>query len=144
MEKLTKTFDKMGFATDSYLGFLTVSPENLGTGMQFSGTIVLEGKKRTQEEVEIIEKIMNERLVSGKGMSVKVVGEQTDYDRTENVTSSLKISFATGQTLAPNYNESIQIDDFLWAIQTVGEFNKGTGDLSNTLEAKEESKDHHI
>ena len=50
MEKLTKTFDKMGFATDSYLGFLTVSPANLGTGMAFTATQVLDGKKRTKDE----------------------------------------------------------------------------------------------
>ena len=29
---------------------------------------------------------------------------------------ALEISIATNQTLAPNYNESIQIDDFLFAI----------------------------
>ena len=54
MEKLTKTFDKMGFATDSYLGFLTVSPANLGTGMAFTATQVLDGKKRTRDEVDSI------------------------------------------------------------------------------------------
>ena len=32
------------------------------------------------------------------------------------------MSFKTGQTLAPNYNESIQIDDFLFAVQTLGEY----------------------
>jgi protein-arginine kinase len=31
--KLNLTFEKIGFATDSYLGFLSVSPENLGTGL---------------------------------------------------------------------------------------------------------------
>ena len=54
MDKLTKTFDKMGFATDAYLGFLTVSPANLGTGMSFTATMMLEGKSRTEEEVELI------------------------------------------------------------------------------------------
>lgn len=33
--KLTNTFERMGFATDAYLGFLTVSPAHLGTGMYF-------------------------------------------------------------------------------------------------------------
>ena len=42
--KLTQTFERMGFATDAYLGYLTVSPEHLGTGMQFQGRITLEGK----------------------------------------------------------------------------------------------------
>ena len=33
--KLTHTFERMGFATDAYLGYLTVSPAHLGTGMYF-------------------------------------------------------------------------------------------------------------
>ena len=140
MEKLTKTFDKMGFATDSYLGFLTVSPANLGTGMTFTATQVLESKKRTKEEVDMIEQILNERLTLGKGMKVDVVATSTESDKIEGLISSLKIKFSTGQTLAPNYNESIQIDDFLWAIQTVGEFDSGTGDLNNTLAGQEENK----
>jgi len=32
------------------------------------------------------------------------------------------IHFNTNQTLAPNYNESIQIDDFLYGLETMGEF----------------------
>ena len=107
MDKLTKTFDKMGFATDSYLGFLTVSPANLGTGMSFTGTVVLEGKKRRADEVETIEQLLNERLATGKGMTVKLEGERSESDQIEGLTSSLRITFSTGQTLAPNYNESI-------------------------------------
>lgn len=37
--KLTHTFERMGFATDAYLGYLTVSPAHLGTGMHFEGNI---------------------------------------------------------------------------------------------------------
>lgn len=138
MDKLTKTFDKMGFATDSYLGFLTVSPANLGTGMSFKATMVLEGKKRTSEEVEMIQQILNERLILGKGMKLDIVPESSESDKIEGLISSLQITFETGQTLAPNYNEMIQIDDFLCAIQTVGEFDQGTGDLSKTLENEQE------
>ena len=96
MEKLTKTFDKMGFATDSYLGFLTVSPANLGTGMTFTATQVLESKKRTKEEVDMIEQILNERLTLGKGMKVDVVATSTESDNIEGLISSLKIKFSTG------------------------------------------------
>lgn len=32
--KLLQAFDKLGYATDPYLGNLTVSPLNLGTAMQ--------------------------------------------------------------------------------------------------------------
>lgn len=31
--KLVQTFEKLGYATDPYLGFLTASPKNIGTGM---------------------------------------------------------------------------------------------------------------
>ena len=82
----------------------------------------------------MMEQILNERLTLGKGMMVDVEATSTESDKIEGLISSLRIKFSTGQTLAPNYNESIQIDDFLWAIQTVGEFDSGTGDLSNTLE----------
>ena len=37
--KLNHTFEKMGFATDAYLGYLTVSPAHLGSGMHFQGKI---------------------------------------------------------------------------------------------------------
>lgn len=32
--KLLQTFEKLGYATDPYLGNLTVSPQNLGTAMK--------------------------------------------------------------------------------------------------------------
>ena len=35
LAKLSTTFEKIGFATDTYLGFLTVSPRHLGTAMRF-------------------------------------------------------------------------------------------------------------
>lgn len=58
----------MGFATDAYLGFLTVSPLNLGTAMEFSGRVTLEGQ--SAGELETIEQVLTERLASGKGMQV--------------------------------------------------------------------------
>jgi protein-arginine kinase len=35
LAKLNTTFEKIGFATDTYLGFLSVSPRHLGTAMRF-------------------------------------------------------------------------------------------------------------
>ena len=104
--KLNHTFEKMGFATDAYLGYLTVSPANLGTGMHFMGSVTLDSSNKSAEEITMIEHLVEDRLAQGKGMEVKVEGSE----------SSLKVNFKTGQTLAPNYNESIQIDDFLFAI----------------------------
>ena len=48
--KLTHIFERMGFATDAYLGYLTVSPQHLGTGMQFQGRITLESGSDEQVE----------------------------------------------------------------------------------------------
>jgi protein-arginine kinase len=39
--KLIKTFEKLTYATDPYLGNLTVSPQNLGTAMRLSCTLRL-------------------------------------------------------------------------------------------------------
>lgn len=39
--KLNHTFEKMGFATDAYLGYLTVSPAHLGSGMHLQGNFTI-------------------------------------------------------------------------------------------------------
>jgi hypothetical protein len=41
MIKLLSTFEKMGFATNAYLGNLSVSPENLGTCMSIKGSLTV-------------------------------------------------------------------------------------------------------
>ena len=38
LKRLLRAFDKIGFANDAYLGYLTTSPENLGTGIKMSCT----------------------------------------------------------------------------------------------------------
>ena len=48
----------------------------------------------------------------GKGMLISTGSVPGGVDQGERV----EIQFETGQTLAPNYNETIQIDDFLFAI----------------------------
>ena len=65
-------------------------------------------------------------------MAVDVEEELGELDELEGVVSALKVKFSTKQTLAPNYNESIQIEDFLWAMKTVSEFDDlETGAESN-------------
>jgi protein-arginine kinase len=34
LKKLVAAFDKVGFAVDAFLGYLTTSPLNLGTGLK--------------------------------------------------------------------------------------------------------------
>lgn len=69
--KLNKTFEKMGFATDAYLGFLTVSPANLGTGMQFSGSMIFSNKGKSEEDTALVEQTIMDRLAQGKSMLVE-------------------------------------------------------------------------
>jgi protein-arginine kinase len=42
MIKILKTFEKLTYATDPYLGNLSVSPANLGTSMRLSCDVRLE------------------------------------------------------------------------------------------------------
>ena len=73
-------------------------------------------ENKSADQIGMIEQTVQERLAKGKGMKIQIDGiSQPDCPE-------LNIQFHTGQTLAPNYNESIQIDDFLFAIQTLGEF----------------------
>jgi len=39
---LNATFEKIGYATDSYLGHLTVCPSNLGSGLSLSASVRLD------------------------------------------------------------------------------------------------------
>jgi|LakMenE01Jun11ns_1017448.scaffolds.fasta_scaffold8567556_1 protein-arginine kinase len=66
--KLNQTFEKIGFATDSYLGFLSVNPENLGTGLKIEASIKLTSKANFAE----LEKSFNELLLHTKYISVNV------------------------------------------------------------------------
>lgn len=111
--KLTHTFERMGFATDAYLGYLTVSPANLGTAMSFEGSVEIDVQTKQSEEIVSLIQMLDERLARGKGMLVS-------YDHLQSH-GRMEIAFQTNQTLAPNYNESIQIDDFIFAMQTLAE-----------------------
>jgi len=52
--------------------------------------------------------MMHDKLEQGKGMEIK--------RQNSGVSDQFSICFKTQQTLAPNYNESIQIEDYLYAI----------------------------
>jgi protein-arginine kinase len=93
--KLNKTFEKIGFATDAYLGFLTVSPENLGTGLQIEATIKL---PNTKDETKTFETKLQESLHESKSVSVSIT---SDHEGSQTV------HLQTMRTLAPNYNEMI-------------------------------------
>lgn len=49
--KLLNTFEKIGFATDPYLGFLTVSPRNLGTAMHLECKLKLTQDKSIDDKL---------------------------------------------------------------------------------------------
>lgn len=118
--KLNQTFEKIGFATDSYLGFLSVSPENLGTGLSMEATVEVAGTDKPDRGRELEHKL-HEHLFYSKSVKVKVDDEQH-----EDGSISHKVHLHSMQSLAPNYNEMILLDDFLSALQSVGEFSGAT------------------
>ena len=61
--KLTQTFEKMGFATDAYLGYLTVSPAHLGTGMHFQGSIKVDAEAKSADAVSQMSQVLDDSLV---------------------------------------------------------------------------------
>ena len=47
----------MGFATDPYLGFLTVSPAHLGTGINMEGVVTYKHKTDGDIPQEVVDEI---------------------------------------------------------------------------------------
>lgn len=66
--KLNSTFDKIGFATDAYLGYLSVSPQNLGTGLTIEATIKIAGDINKPEGAQVLEDQLNEHLCYSKSI----------------------------------------------------------------------------
>ena len=97
--KLLQTFEKIGFATDPYLGYLTVSPQNLGTAMQ------LEAKMKFPSD-RSIDKNLKNLLTEDKKMS---------YEQTQFSEHILK----TTQTLCQNLNEVAQISEFIISLDQI-------------------------
>ena len=48
---LLRNFEKLGFASDSQYGYLTVSPKDLGTAMKLSCTLNLDTEKQVEKSV---------------------------------------------------------------------------------------------
>ena len=81
--------EKVGFAADAYLGYLTTSPVDLGTGLQIRGTLT-EIKSGLFDAMEIAEK---------SGMSL----DTTDCQR---------VVLQSSETLKANMNETGQLVEF--------------------------------
>lgn len=68
--KLIKTFEKLTYATDPYLGNLTVSPQNLGTAMRLSCTLRLEDEQSsnpiTKNKIskELLQKLTHNKFIN--------------------------------------------------------------------------------
>lgn len=56
--KLIQTFEKLEYATDPYLGHLTVSPSNLGTSMFLEGTLTFEFKEDGEIDKDLADEIL--------------------------------------------------------------------------------------
>ena len=87
--KLNHTFERMGFATDAYLGYLTVSPAHLGTGMHMQGSISVDISKKSEDDLMMIEERCRERISQGREMDLSF--QRTSSGGQEN----LEISFFT-------------------------------------------------
>jgi len=104
--KLIQTFEKLQFATDPYLGNLTVSPENLGTGITLSCKIDVSNPSLTGPRYQNALKELEQRLAYENNVK---------YDQDSDAIHTL----TTIQYLAPNFNETQAIEDFLASIHIV-------------------------
>lgn len=57
MIKVLQSFEKLGYATDPYLGNLTVNPKNLGTALQLEASFTFEVKVDPSIDKEIADEI---------------------------------------------------------------------------------------
>lgn len=73
----------------------------------------MENKPRTRDEIDNLKQQVASRFLDTNGTEVTVNKNSHDYGLAVNVTSGL--------TLAPNYNEKLQMDDYLEAIELLGE-----------------------
>ena len=92
--KLIKTFEKLAYATDPYLGNLTVRPNQLGTGMKISMTFNL-ASNETRLDKELAYKLENDDMINYKRIN-----------STQHTMETLK-------TLGAGYNEMTQMQNFL-------------------------------
>lgn len=65
MIKLLQTFEKLGYATDPYLGNLTVNPKNLGTSINLEVDFHFENKVDS-----VIDKEVSDELLYGKNILI--------------------------------------------------------------------------
>lgn len=99
--KTLATFEKLGFATDSYLGNLTVSPQNLGTAIQLKCTIRGDPGKK----------------IPGDLVQKMYLSQHMSYEQPNDTDHVL----ATNMTLASGTNELKQIREFRRLIGEVHE-----------------------
>lgn len=97
---MTLLFEKLGFATDSYLGNLSVSPKDLGTAMKLFCEFGL-----TATSNELDRQIMLKLIHDSK----------IDYVRLSNSNHTM----STQKTLAAGMNEMIQIAEYLKLVKKV-------------------------
>lgn len=100
--KLLQTFDKLGYASDPYLGSLTVSPKMLGTAMKMSCTLGLNSSADIDQQ-------LSQQLVHERNIKYQNLGNGKYYLETQ-------------QTLAQNFNEMSQIKEFIDSIYSVAAF----------------------
>lgn len=108
--KLLQTFDKLGYATDPYLGNLTVSPKYLGTSISIEATLLFDTEQNLTEgdNKDLLDELLYEKFI------------EVDNKMSEGKYVVLR----TSQTLGPLYNEVVQITDFFDSLKRLSERDK--------------------
>jgi len=96
--RLEKTFEKLGYAVDPYLGNLTVSPRNLGTALKVKCTLKVEAPASSEGKTAEAVKELSHRLFYESGMV---------FDQDASDLSLFHLE--TKPTLQANLNEKTQI-----------------------------------
>lgn len=100
MVKLLQTFEKLGFAQDPYLGYLSVSPRHLGTAFKLSASLKF---KHLDLNEQPLNRDLEDDIKFAKSIAVRTVNAQ-------------QLELESDQTLAPNYNDTVQATDFFEAL----------------------------
>jgi len=79
-----QTFEKLGYATDPYLGNLTVCPKNVGTAMKLEVDFIFDTKVDHHIDKEVHDEIFYgknieivNRLGDAKHADIRLISEQT-------------------------------------------------------------------
>ena len=111
MQKLLYVFEKLGYASDTHLGYLTTCPSNLGTAMNVKAVLEL-GESPSQEQLDEME-YAYQCVVKSAGAAKYSVGFKT--------------------TLAANLSEADAVSLFCDCLDRLAQFRRYDGKLPEEI-----------